>query len=123
MRVKQRFLDASAHATNTPIFGKLNPDQNLNTPAMPKVPECDRCLLFARNPDLVCTVHPTGSDTDTCPDFREHPNTASEELWEPEGTTYYNDELILQPQQRWTRLATVRAAGHAPTIYLPVSPV
>jgi hypothetical protein len=23
-------------------------------------------------------------------------------LWEPEGATYYNGELILQPQQRWT---------------------
>jgi hypothetical protein len=30
----------AAHATNTPIFGKLNPNQNLNTPAMPKIHEC-----------------------------------------------------------------------------------
>ncbi|MEG4281332.1 helix-turn-helix domain-containing protein [Microcoleus sp. MON1_C1] len=28
----------------------------------------------------------------------------------------YNGELILQPRQRWTRLATVRAAGYAPTV-------
>jgi hypothetical protein len=40
MRVTQRCLDASAIATNTSIFGKLNPDQNLNTLAMPKIPEC-----------------------------------------------------------------------------------
>ncbi|MEG4407207.1 hypothetical protein [Microcoleus sp. MON2_D5] len=69
---------------------------------MPKIPECDRCLLYARNPHLVCAVHPTGPNTNTCIDFREDPNTASEELWEPEGASYYNGELILQPPQRWT---------------------
>lgn len=26
-----------------------------------------------------------------------------EEQWEPEGASYYNGELIVQPQQRWTR--------------------
>lgn len=26
-----------------------------------------------------------------------------EEMWEPEGATYYAGELILQPQQRWTQ--------------------
>jgi len=36
MRVKQQCLDASAHATNTPIFGKLNPDQNPTDPLCPK---------------------------------------------------------------------------------------
>jgi len=40
MWVKQQCLDASALPTNTSIFGKLNPDQNLNTLAMPKLPEC-----------------------------------------------------------------------------------
>ncbi len=61
-----------------------------------------RCLLYARNPHLICAVHPAGPNTDTCPDFRENPNTASEDLWEPEGASYYNGELILQPRQRWT---------------------
>ncbi|MBE9092398.1 hypothetical protein IQ252_00145 [Tychonema sp. LEGE 07203] len=69
---------------------------------MPKIPECDRCLLYARNPHLVCAVHPAGPNTDTCLDFREDPNAALEELWEPEGASYYNGELILQPRQRWT---------------------
>ncbi len=41
MRVKQPCLDASAHATNTPIFGKLNPNPNSNPPVMPKLLECD----------------------------------------------------------------------------------
>ena len=102
MRVKQRCFDASAIATDTPIFGKLNPNQNPNTPAMPKLPECDRCLLYAHNPHLICAVHPAGPDADTCPDFRADPNTPSEELWEPEGASYYNGELILQPRRRWT---------------------
>jgi hypothetical protein len=61
---------------------------------MPKIPECDRCFLYARNPHLVCAVHPTGPNTNTCIDFRENPNNASEELWEPEGASYYNGELI-----------------------------
>ncbi|HEY9890712.1 MAG TPA: hypothetical protein V6D37_02660 [Candidatus Sericytochromatia bacterium] len=55
-----------------------------------------RCLLYARNPHLVCAVHPTGSDTDTCPDFQENPNAEPDEFWEPEGASYYNSELILQ---------------------------
>lgn len=62
---------------------------------MPKLPECDRCLLYAHNPYLVCAVHPTGLETDSCIDFREDPNAEIEELWEPEGASYYNGELIL----------------------------
>jgi hypothetical protein len=31
-----------------------------------------------------------------------NPNAPPEELWEPEGASYYNGELILQPRQRWT---------------------
>jgi hypothetical protein len=54
---------------------------------MPKLPECDRCLLFARNPHLVCAVHPTGPNTNTCIDFRENPDAEPEELWEPEGAS------------------------------------
>jgi hypothetical protein len=116
-----RYTTPFAHATNTRIFGKLNPDQNPNAPAMPKVPECDRCFLYPRNPHLVCAVHPTGPNADTCPDFQENPDAEPEELWEPEGASYYNRELILQPRQRWTRLATVRAAGYPSTIYRPIS--
>ena len=51
---------------------------------------------------LVCAVHPAGPNTNTSLDFRADPNAAAEELWEPEGASYYNGELILQPQQRWT---------------------
>jgi len=69
---------------------------------MPKISECDRCLLYAHNPHLVCAVHPAGPNADTCPDFRENPDAEPDELWEPEGASYYNGELILQPRQRWT---------------------
>ena len=69
---------------------------------MPKLPECSRCLLWAHNPYLVCGVHPTGPNTNTCIDFQENPNAEAEELWEPEGASYYNGELILQLRQGWT---------------------
>ncbi|HEY9813664.1 MAG TPA: hypothetical protein V6D31_09040 [Candidatus Sericytochromatia bacterium] len=55
---------------------------------MPKIHECDRCLLYPRNPYLVCAVHPTAPNTNTCLDFRENPDAEPDELWEPEGATY-----------------------------------
>ncbi|MCG6137157.1 MAG: hypothetical protein MET45_21405 [Nostoc sp. LLA-1] len=67
-----------------------------------KIPQCDRCLLNPHSPYIVCAVHPTGPNGDSCLDFREDPNAQVEELWQPEGASYYNGELILQPQQRWT---------------------
>lgn len=70
---------------------------------MPKIPNCDRCLLCLHDPHLVCAVHPAGPQGDSCLDFREDPNAQAEELWEPEGASYYNGELILQPQQRLTQ--------------------
>ncbi|WP_414516063.1 hypothetical protein [Nostoc sp. PCC 9305] len=73
------------------------------TGTMPKLPECDCCLLYSHNPHFICTVHPNGSVADRCLDFRENPNAEPVELWEPEGATYYNGELIVQPQQRWTQ--------------------
>jgi len=92
----------SAHATNTSIFGKLNPDQNPNTLAMPKLPLVRSLSPLGPQPTPRLCRHPTGPNTDTCPDFQENPNAEPDELWEPEGTSYYNGELILQPRQRWT---------------------
>ncbi len=69
---------------------------------MRKIPECDRCLLYSHDPHLVCLIHPDGVDGNSCLDFRKDPNAEPLELWEPEGATYYNGELILQPQQRFT---------------------
>jgi hypothetical protein len=78
---------------------------------MPKLPECDRCLLYAHNPHLVCAVHPLGVEGDSCLDFREDPNAETEELWEPEGASYYAGELILHRprltrEEQWQILET-----------------
>ncbi|MEG4292369.1 hypothetical protein Q5692_26385, partial [Microcoleus sp. C2C3] len=35
-------------------------------------------------------------DWRSSPDFQENPNAEPDELWEPEGASYYNGELILQ---------------------------
>lgn len=99
---------------------------------MPRIPDCDRCLMCAHDLSIVCAVHPYGQDSDFCPDFRPDPNLENirfqdflglqrqppentdadepynnpyrldpdEEQWQPEGATYYNGELILQPKQR-----------------------
>lgn len=102
---------------------------------MPKIPDCEVCLLCAHDYHLVCAVHPMGSDSDHCPDFRPNPDlennyfkdflglqrhqlensdadepfsnsfslNSDEEQWQPEGATYYNGELILQPKHQRTR--------------------
>ncbi len=81
--------------------------------ARKKLPECDRCLLYANNPFLVCAVHPEGVNSDSCLDFRLDPK-AEAELWQPLGARYMGDELviervtyngeeIIQPQQLWTQ--------------------
>lgn len=73
---------------------------------MPKIDQCDRCGLYARTPYLVCAIHPTGVSGNSCLDFRLDPDAEIEELWEPEGASYYNDELILHKprltrEQQW----------------------
>ena len=99
---------------------------------MPKIPDCEICLMCAHDPSLVCAVHPYGQDSDFCSDFRPDPDLENicfqdflglqhqppentdadepysnpyslnpdEEQWQPEGASYYNGELILQPKQR-----------------------
>jgi hypothetical protein len=63
---------------------------------MKKLPECERCHFNAHSPHTVCAVHPFGVDGDNCLDFREDPNVEPEELWEPEGASYIDDELVLE---------------------------
>jgi hypothetical protein len=60
---------------------------------MPKIPKCDRCLLYAHDPHLVCAEHPNGVDSD-CLDFRVNPKFQEEELWSPDGYYWYNGELL-----------------------------
>ncbi len=56
--------------------------------------EEDRCLFFAHDPYLICTLHPMGVDTDECIDFRPDPNAEIEEQWSLLGYTFYGDELV-----------------------------
>ncbi len=98
---------------------------------MPKLPLCDRCLFCAHDNHIVCAIHPTGMEGDTCQDFCPNPELEGKhfrdflclrerrdsepysnshdyldddgELWEPEQASYYDGELILQPRQKWTR--------------------
>jgi hypothetical protein len=68
---------------------------------MPKIPECDRCSLYAHNPYLICAVHPSGVDGDRCIDFRPNSNIKEEEQWSAEGYSWYGDELI-RDRSRYT---------------------
>ena len=70
---------------------------------MPKIAQCNHCLLYARNPHLICAIHPEGVNTSSCLDFRQDPRIEEEEIWEPEGASYYNGELIVQPKQTRTK--------------------
>lgn len=38
-----------------------------------KLPECERCLFYTSDPQLRCTVHPSGVSDEQCLDFREDP--------------------------------------------------
>ncbi len=68
-----------------------------------KIEQCDRCLFFSRDPHLICAVHPLGVNTSNCPDFRQDPNKKEEqELWSPEGYTFYDGELIPNRPSRLT---------------------
>ncbi len=69
---------------------------------MPKIPDCDRCSLYAHNPHLVCTIHPDGVESDNCLDFRPDPNFQEEEQWSPQGYSWYDGELIPNRPSRYT---------------------
>ena len=66
---------------------------------MPKIPDCDRCLLYARNPYLVCGVHPEGVETEKCLDFRLNPEVKECEPWSPKGYSFYDGELVKNPSK------------------------
>ncbi len=91
-----------------------------------KLPECAsealrriRCQFYTGSSFLFCTVHPLGIASDRCLDFQEDRERHWEhflaldwgtmgengtgEQWEPEGASYYNGELILTPEQRWSQ--------------------
>lgn len=112
---------------------------------MSKTPYCDRCLFCAHDHHIVCAIHPAGVEEDSCLDFRPNPELEGkqfrdflglrelgdsqpysnphdylnddEELWQPESACYYNGELILQPQQRWTREEQMDLLDTHPMLY------
>jgi hypothetical protein len=70
--------------------------------------EGDSCLDFRLDPGLegkrfVDFLGLGARQQDNEPYSNPFDLEPDEELWEPEGASYYNGELILQPQQRWTR--------------------
>lgn len=70
---------------------------------MPKIPDCDRCSLYARNPHLICAVHPDGIDTEFCLDFRPNPNIKEDKQWSPFGYSWYGDQLISNRTSRYSQ--------------------
>lgn len=61
---------------------------------MPKISDCDRCLLYAHNPHLICAVHPQGVEGNDCLDFRANPDFEKQELWSPKGYYFYDNNLV-----------------------------
>ncbi|MGV2826807.1 hypothetical protein [Myxosarcina sp. GI1(2024)] len=69
-----------------------------------KIPDCNRCLLYAHNPHfLVCVIHSDGVDTKTCMDFRPNSNAEVAEQWSSEGYSWYEGELIPNRPSRYTQ--------------------
>lgn len=71
---------------------------------MPKIPDCDRCLMCAHDPSLVCAVRPYGQDSDFCPDFRPDPDLGNNRFkdflnlqWQHQETPDADDELFSNP--------------------------
>ena len=59
-----------------------------------------------------------------------YPLDPEAEQWEPEGASYYNGELILQPRQLWTREEQMELldthpmfTGRCPQCEMPFHPV
>ena len=71
-----------------------------------RLPQCDRCLNNSHNPHLFCAIHPYGvpEGQSTCLDWEEDTQCPEEEWWEPEGGSFYGDELVISSHQRWTRV-------------------
>lgn len=42
----------------------------MTEPLFQKLPECDRCWFNPSSLHLCCSVHPTGVQSDHCPDFQ-----------------------------------------------------
>lgn len=83
---------------------------------MHRINDCFTCCYYAWDYHLVCAVHPTGLDDESCDDFESDPGTEGivyrdflglgeldadnpwhsnpEENWAPPGTKYVDGELV-----------------------------
>lgn len=97
---------------------------------MPKIPDCDRCLLYDRFPHIVCAVHPNGVYGKSCIDFRLRPDLEpkNKELWHPHQASYNDDEPLLKKprltpeQQLWLLDNHPFFTGHCPQCGYAVEP-
>lgn len=100
---------------------------------MPKLDCCDRCHFYSHSLYMVCAVHPDGVEGDTCLDFRPDPERLEDEAlafydpWQPEGASYYGDELVVEPVQRLTNAQRLELldshplfTGRCPNCEMPI---
>ena len=90
---------------------------------MPQIPECDRCVYYARDYRLVCALHPNGPNSDVCLDFALDPELKNRrfedfldlgdsqstidnpftpeptENWSPTGTRFLNGQLVIHEDE------------------------
>ncbi len=87
-------------------------DHHLLCAAHPHGPDEDTCLEFSPDPELegkrfidFIGLLQQSRETRNSSESFSNPFDLEpvEDLWEPEGASYYAGELILQPQERWTR--------------------
>jgi hypothetical protein len=66
--------------------------------AVRQLPECPTCRFYCGNSYLFCAVMPDGPDGKSCPRFAFDPDAIpeEEELWQPVGATYVDNELVLE---------------------------
>lgn len=76
----------------------------MTDPIIRRIPQCDRCLNNTRDPHILCTIHPLGTPVGmkSCPDYEADLTLPPGEWWEPEGASYYGNELVVTPVQRLT---------------------
>jgi hypothetical protein len=97
-RLQSWFRDRHQH----PNFWQTKPRPKPQHPCHAQTPRMRSLSPLGAQSLLSLCRASHGPNTNTCIDFREDPDAEPEELWEPEGASYYNGELILQPRQRWT---------------------
>jgi len=77
----------------------------MSNPWFRRAEPCATCLNNTHNPHLPCTVRPYGvaEGEEFCVEFEADPTVRSGQVWEPEGASFYNGELVVTPDHRWTR--------------------